>query len=557
MAFLPPSPYLPPNPPLSHSSAAASPRHAPSISPSAFFGKRFRPHPSPALRLPRTSTSTSTTTTISSASAFASAFDTPASRKAALLDALKVVQDPDLGHDIVTLGFVQDIIFTACDGDVFDVAFNVELTTPACPVKEQFQNDCISLAEDLPFIRSASVTMTAMSRSSEVSDDGAGGALDGIGAIIAVASCKGGVGKSTTAVNLAYSLAAAGAKVGIMDADIYGPSLPTMVSPDSEAIEFIDKRIKPHVAGGVKLMSFGYINPESAIMRGPMISSVLNQLLTTTEWGELDYLVLDMPPGTGDVQLTLSQILNITAAVIVTTPQKLSFVDVTKGIDMFNKVEVPSVAVVENMAYFTAPESGVKHFIFGSGHRARIQEEYGITNSFSLPLEPDLSEQSDAGVPYVLSHPNSDTAVEYRKLADSVVQEVSKLLFGGLVAPTVSFDDESGDIVVKTAATVPEQRVWPATLRRQCRCALCIDEMSGAPKLDPTSVSETIKPMKMTPVGNYALQIEWSDAHPSLYPYRKFVENWPPSAALAPEEGEIVEAESEAKVGAGAASTSG
>jgi Mrp family chromosome partitioning ATPase/DUF971 family protein len=460
---------------------------------------------------------------------------THAERKSALLEALKEIQDPDLGHDIVTLGFVQDVQFTATKGDaaVFDVSFNVELTTPACPVKEQFQNDCIRLAEGLSFVRRADVTMTAMSRS--VAEPSKTGALDNVGAIVAVASCKGGVGKSTTAVNLAFSLAAQGAKVGIMDADIYGPSLPTMVKPDSAAVEFVNSRIKPLVSNGVKLMSFGYINPESAIMRGPMISSVLNQLLTTTEWGDLDYLILDLPPGTGDVQLTLSQILNITASVIVTTPQKLSFVDVTKGIDMFNKVEVPSVAVVENMAYFVAPESGVKHFIFGPGHRTRLQEEYGISNSFSLPIEPNVSEQGDAGIPYVVSHPDSQTAVEYRKLASSVVQEVSKLLFGGLVAPKVEFDAENGELVIMTAADAPEQRVWPASLRRQCRCALCVDEMSGAPKLDPASVAESIKPVKMSPVGNYALQVDWSDGHPSLYPYRKFVENWPPAAPLAQE----------------------
>jgi Mrp family chromosome partitioning ATPase/DUF971 family protein len=458
-----------------------------------------------------------------------------ADRKATLLEVLKEIQDPDLGRDIVTLGFVQDIRFEPVTGSnsLYDVSFNVELTTPACPVKEQFQNDCIRLAEALPYVQSANVTMTAMSRS--VADQSAAGSLDNVGAIIAVGSCKGGVGKSTTAVNLAFSLAAQGAKVGLMDADIYGPSLPTMVSPDSREVEFINGRIKPLVSCGVKLMSFGYINPDSAIMRGPMIANVLNQLLTTTEWGDLDYLVLDMPPGTGDVQLTLCQILNITAAVIVTTPQKLSFVDVAKGIDMFTKVEVPSVAVVENMAYFVAPESSVKHYIFGRGHRTRLQEEYGIANAFSMPIEPMLSEQSDVGVPYVISHPDSDSAIEYRRIASSVVQEVAKLLFGGLSAPTVRYDIESGEIVITTAADMPEQRVWPARLRRECRCALCVDEMSGAPKLDPSSVAESIKPTTMTPVGNYAIEISWSDAHPSLYPYRKFVNNWPPSAVLVPE----------------------
>jgi Mrp family chromosome partitioning ATPase/DUF971 family protein len=461
----------------------------------------------------------------------ASAPDSTAARKAALLEALKAVQDPDLGRDIVTLGFVQEVAFTPVVGEngggaIFDVSFNVELTTPACPVKEQFQADCRKLAEALPFVRTAEVTMTAMARAAGESSET--GALDNVGAVIAVASCKGGVGKSTTAVNLAYSLAERGAKVGIMDADIYGPSLPTMVTPDTEVVEFVNGRIKPMVAHGVKLMSFGYINPDSAIMRGPMIANVLNQLLTTTEWGDLDYLIIDMPPGTGDVQLTLSQILNINAAIIVTTPQKLSFVDVVKGIDMFKKVEVPCVAVVENMAFFVAPESGVRHYIFGSGHRAKLQEDYGIANSFSMPIEPALSEQSDAGVPFVVSYPDSGTAAEYSRIGAAVVQEVSKLLFGGLAAPVVEFDKECGELIVKTTDDSPLQRVWPATLRRQCRCALCIDEMSGAPKLDPSTVSESIRPTRLAPVGNYAIEIAWSDGHQSLYPYRRFVDNWPP-----------------------------
>lgn len=460
---------------------------------------------------------------------------TSAERRAELLEVLKEVQDPDLGQDIVSLGFIKNVVFTPVDKEdpdsKYDVSFDVELTTPACPVKDQFQADCKRLAEGLGFVRLAAVTMTAMAR--KPADPSKAGALDNIGAIVAVASCKGGVGKSTAAVNLAFSLRARGAKVGIMDADIYGPSLPTMVRPDNEAVEFVNGRIKPLYAHGVKLMSFGYINPESAIMRGPMIANMLNQILTTTEWGDLDYLVLDMPPGTGDVQLTLSQILNITAAVIVTTPQKLSFVDVVKGIDMFNKVEVPSIAVVENMSYFVAPESGVKHYIFGPGHRTRLQEQYGISNAFSMPIEPEISEKGDEGVPYVVSNPESAAADEYGQLAGSVVQEVSKILFGGLRAPGVVFDDESGEIIVTVNDTLPEQRIWPATLRRQCRCALCIDEMSGAQKLDPKSVSESIKPLQMTPVGNYALQVNWSDNHESLYPYRSFVDDWPaPSPTL-------------------------
>lgn len=466
--------------------------------------------------------------------------NSPASRKAALLEVLKQVQDPDLGRDIVTLGFIQNVVFTAVrqesafdQSELYDVSFIVELTTPACPVKEQFQADCRRLAETLPFVRSANVTMTAMSPATAASSGSPNAALDNVGAIIAVASCKGGVGKSTTAVNLAFSLAERGAKVGIMDADIYGPSLPTMVTPQTSAVEFVNGRIKPLYANGVKLMSFGYINPDSAVMRGPMIANVLNQLLTTTEWGDLDYLIVDMPPGTGDVQLTLCQILRIAAAVIVTTPQKLSYVDVVKGIDMFNKVEVPCVAVVENMSYFVAPESGIKHYIFGRGTSGRFQEEYGIANSFCMPIDPSLSEQSDSGLPYVLKFPDSEVANEYRRAASAVVQEVSKLLFGGLKSPTIAFEQDSGDIVIQTLPEEPEQRIWPASLRRQCRCALCVDEFSGAPKVDPASVSESVRPNTLTPIGNYAIQIAWSDGHVSLYPYKKFVDNWPPATAPA------------------------
>lgn len=452
-------------------------------------------------------------------------------QKQALFDALSTVIDPDLGQDIVTLGFIKDVEFAEVPGlaGMYDVSFKVELTTPACPVKDIFKSDCKRLAENIPWVGKANVIMTAAPPSSNVSTPT--GALDNVGAIVAVASCKGGVGKSTTAVNLAFSLAARGARVGIMDADIYGPSLPTLVEPDDSAVQFSDGRIKPLEAHGVKLMSFGYVNPDSAIMRGPMIANVLNQLLTTTQWGVLDYLILDLPPGTGDVQLTLSQIIKITAAVIVTTPQKLSFVDVVKGIDMFDKVSVPSVAVVENMSYFVAPDTDVKHYIFGKGHRQRLVEQYGLANSFSLPIDPELSEKSDNGIPYVVANPDSLLSADYQKLASAVVQEVSKIQYGGIGIPKVTFNEESGYIDVELPKAKESQQVWPATLRRECRCALCVDEMTGAQKLDPGDVPETVKPVKMSAVGNYALEVAWSDGHPSLYPYSRFVDNWGNTAA--------------------------
>lgn len=403
--------------------------------------------------------------------------------------------------------------------NLFDVSFSVRLTTPACPVKDVFQTDCVRLAEQLPFIGRATVTMTAASPQQN-SD---AGALGGIAAIVAVASCKGGVGKSTTAVNLAFTLQAKGAKVGIMDTDIYGPSLPTLVEPEERQVQFRDGKIKPLEAFGVKLMSFGYVNDDSAIMRGPMIANVVNQLLTTTDWGQLDYLIIDMPPGTGDVQLTLSQIVNITAAVIVTTPQRLAFVDVVKGIDMFDKVNVPSIAVVENMSYFVPPESGVKHYLFGKGHKDRLVKDYGLLNAFSMPIEPEVAESGDSGIPFVVKQPESDVSIQYVELANAVVKEVAKVRFGGLGVPEVRFDETSGFMIAQVE-NEEEQKIWPADLRRLCRCALCVDEMTGKVLLDPDSVPEDTRPKSMRKVGNYALEVIWPDGHESLYPYSRFVD---------------------------------
>lgn len=451
-------------------------------------------------------------------------------RQTEVLDSLRHIVDPDLGQDIVSLGFIKNL---AIDGSGH-VSFTLELTTPACPIKEQFRQQCEDAVRRLPWVTSVSVSLSARSRTGESNPLLARSrGLERVRHIIAVSSCKGGVGKSTTAVNLAYCLHQLGAKTGLFDADVYGPSLPTLVSPVERELFMRNDLIQPLEFEGVRLMSFGFVPSASgggaAIMRGPMVTQVINQLLTGTDWGELDYLVIDMPPGTGDVQLTLTQIIPITAAVIVTTPQQLSFVDVVKGIQMFDKLKVPTVAVVENMSYFVCPDNGKTYYLFGQGARRKLVEQFGIRNSFEMPIDPEISRLSDAGTPVVLADPEGPSSRRYREIASAVVREIEKLAHSGFARPRVSFSADRGIVL-----TLPngEQRVCtPAELRRACRCAHCVEEFSGKPLLDPASIPESIHPRSITPMGNYAVAITWSDGHSSsIYPYELLMQVTKPAS---------------------------
>lgn len=487
----------------------------------------------------------------------------PSDWQSQILSALSVIIDPDLNADIVSLGFVQNLNID--DSNV--VSLDLCLTTPACPIKDLFVQQCQDIINGLEFTRGAQVTLTAQENQAPTN---APLGMSQIGAVIAVSSCKGGVGKSTTAVNLAFALESMGAKVGIFDADVYGPSLPTMVTPEDDNVRFVGRQIAPLKRGDVSLMSFGYVNEGSAVMRGPMVTQLLDQFLSLTNWGPLDYLILDMPPGTGDIQLTLSQRLNITAAVIVTTPQELSFVDVERGVEMFDTVNVPCVAVVENMAYFEKEKSdnvGVDYStlrdkflevleqkegitndvaadvasslvdvvqkslkssgeeeekeqirIFGPGHKRRLSEQWGIEHTFSVPLVGTIAKNGDSGTPFILENPSSPQADTYRELAKVVARETSKVLFGKATRPNLNYLAEAHMIQVEGDE---QGTLSPAELRRECRCAACVEELTGKQILNPESVSDSIRPINLSPTGNYAVSVDWSDGHRSLYPYRQ------------------------------------
>ncbi|CAN4094360.1 unnamed protein product [Withania somnifera] len=430
-----------------------------------------------------------------------------------VLKALSQIIDPDFGTDIVSCGFVKDLLI---DNNLGEVSFRLELTTPACPVKDMFEQKANEVIAALPWVKKVNVTMSAQPAKPIFAGQLPPG-LQTISNIIAVSSCKGGVGKSTVAVNLAYTLADMGARVGIFDADVYGPSLPTMVSPENRLLEMnAEKRtIIPTEYMGVKLVSFGFAGQGRAIMRGPMVSGVINQLLTTTEWGELDYLVIDMPPGTGDIQLTLCQVVPLTAAVIVTTPQKLAFIDVAKGVRMFSKLKVPCVAVVENMCHFDA--DGKRYYPFGRGSGSQVVQQFGIPHLFDLPIQPTLSASGDSGVPEVVADPQSEVSRTFQELGVCVVQQCSKIR--QQVSTAVSYDRSFKAIKVKVPDSEEEFYLHPATVRRNDRSAQSVDEWTGEQKLQYSDIPDDIEPEEIRPLGNYAVEITWPDGFNQIAPY--------------------------------------
>ncbi len=327
-----------------------------------------------------------------------------------VLKALSNVQEPDLGKDLVTLNMVKDVVV---NNDNMAVSFTVVLTTPACPLKDVIRNACVNAVKIL-VNKDAVVTVNFTANVSSNRKDGKS-VLPNVKNIIAVASGKGGVGKSTVSLNLALSLAKLGAKVGIMDADIYGPSLPIMMGIRGERpmMQDIDGKsmILPVEKYGIKAMSIGLMidDKQAVVWRGPMASSAIRQFITDVYWGDLDYLVLDLPPGTGDVHLTIAQTIPVTGALIVTTPQEVAMIDAKKAIMMFDgpQVKIPILGVVENMAFFTPEElPNNKYYIFGQGGGLRLADQFELPYLGAIPLVMSIREGGDSGNPITLSDAN-------------------------------------------------------------------------------------------------------------------------------------------------------
>jgi len=347
-----------------------------------------------------------------------------------VLQALGTVQEPELGGDLISRKMIKDVHIA---GD--RVRFTVELTPPACPLQHQLKDQCEAALERVANVPKEHVTIEF---SSQVRTRG--GVLDkaaipGVSHVIAVAAGKGGVGKSTVAVNLAVALGREGARVGLLDADIYGPSVPLMMGvkgqqPEAATSPSGQPIMIPIEAYGIKMISVGFLVDDSqpVIWRGPMVSQLLRQFLYQVDWAPLDYLIIDMPPGTGDIALTLAQSLQnvgLTGAVTVTTPQNVATLDVLKSMEMFKKVNVPLLGIIENMAYFIAPDTGARYDIFGSGGAARLAEQIGIPLLGQIPLGISVREGSDSGRPAVISDMPDAYAEVFRDVARQLAARVS------------------------------------------------------------------------------------------------------------------------------------
>ncbi|MCC6443542.1 MAG: Mrp/NBP35 family ATP-binding protein [Armatimonadetes bacterium] len=351
--------------------------------------------------------------------------------EADIINALRKVREPELGKDLVSLNMVQDV--KVCAGAA---SLTLVLTTPACPLKSEIEESARQAVLAVPGIERVDIKMTSnVTRSTTTAED----ILPGVRNVVAVGSGKGGVGKSTVAVNLAAALAESHASVGLLDADIYGPSIPTMMGINRKP-EVVEGKLIPLEQHRIRLMSLGFLLGDNApvIWRGPMVAGAVRQMLSDVEWGELDYLIVDLPPGTGDAQLTLAQTVPLTGSVIVMTSQDVALNIATKTLQMFQRLNVPILGVIENMSTFICPHCGTATPIFSTGGGEKIGEMLDVPFLGSIPLEPRIVTEGDTGVPSVIAAPESAHADAFRKVARAMAARISvKTILGDAQADSV------------------------------------------------------------------------------------------------------------------------
>ena len=343
----------------------------------------------------------------------------------AVLDVLRPVQDPELQKSLVELNMIRNVQVTGNQ-----VSFTLVLTTPACPLREFIVEDCQNAVKKLPGVETVDVDVTAETPQQKSLPDRQ--SIPGVNNIVAISSGKGGVGKSTVAVNVAVALALAGARVGLLDADIYGPNAPTMLGLSNAAVKVKEDSqgeiLEPAFNYGVKMVSMGFlIDPDQPVVwRGPMLNGIIRQFLYQVDWGKLDYLIVDLPPGTGDAQLTLTQAVPMSGAVIVTTPQTVSLLDARRGLKMFQQLGANILGLVENMSYFIPPDLPDKNYdLFGSGGGEKASKELNIPLLGCIPLEISLREGGDSGIPIVIADPDSASAQALTAIAEQIAAKVS------------------------------------------------------------------------------------------------------------------------------------
>jgi ATP-binding protein involved in chromosome partitioning len=341
-------------------------------------------------------------------------------QEALVLEALKVVQDPDLHRDIVALGFVKDLKI-----DESRVSFTIELTTPACPVKDQMRDQARAAVMQVPGVAAVDVQMSARVRDAG-GVDGTRSPIAGVKNVIAIGAGKGGVGKTTVAVNLAIALAKCGGRVGLIDADIYGPNVPIMLGVKTQ-LTTDGEKIVPAEKFGLQLISMGFLTSDDApiIWRGPMLHGALQQFFREVRWRDLDYMVVDLPPGTGDVALSLSQTIPVAGSVVVTTPQQVSLADSRRAVAMYKKLNIPPLGLIENMSHFVCPECQHEADIFGHGGGEKMAAELGIPFLGRIPIYQPIREGSDAGVPLMISEPDSPASRAFMAAAERMAAQIS------------------------------------------------------------------------------------------------------------------------------------